>query len=301
MALETLRVTVLSDDVTPVAVQDVVVRVYNAAGSTLITQDTTDDDGVVEFELNGGTVPIEYQLRFFYSGGTLPRAVRVDVTSPPGVGATNQFEVTAHLFTLPEATDPTLCRASGRVVGPDGRPRRGVDMHFIPVLGAPAMANERLVLGERVAVKTDADGYVEIDLFREACYTVTVEGHENTLREVEVPDAPAVNIGKLLFPIVERIEWSPTPPYTVAVEGMITIYPEVISSTGIALADLGSDVSWYVDDESIASIRVLGDRIEVHGQSVGTTTLRVKRVDESIKYTPDVDLSGAGASINVIA
>lgn len=304
MALETVAITVLDTELAQNPVDNVVVRVFDETGTTLITSGSTgtSDDGEVEFTLNGDADGIVYQLRFYISGGAIPSPQSIAVFSPPANAPTgaNNFEITAELFTLPAALDSQLCRASGYVIGPDGRPRRGIDIHFIPFF-RPAVVGGKAVLGERVAVRTDADGYVQVDLFRNADYYATVESHENVQREICLPDRSSVNIAHLLFPIVAAVEYDPTGPYTVAVGATLSIEPTVITSSFVELCDVADDdVEYSIDDVTIASVSVLSDRIEVRGLVPGVTSLRVTRRDTTILYAPDTDILGGVVAVTVI-
>lgn len=303
MALETVDIHVLSDDLVPVDLDDVVVRVYDETGATLITSGTTGspaDPGHVEFTLNGtaAPTPTAYQLRFYKSGVSFSSPQMIEVYSPAAGSptGTNTFEVEAHVFTLPEAIDPRLCRASGYIVRPDGRPLKGAVVHFI-YSGTPQKIDERGVLGERVAVKTGVTGYVEVELIRGACYKAVVLG-EDTQRDVEVPDQAAVNITNLLFPLVVLVDWSP--PTTMAVGATVELEPEVWDSAGRMLEGTAfDDLLYEVDDPGVVSVLISTTSITLTAVSAGTTTLRVTRRDESIAYTPDPGLTGGETTITV--
>lgn len=305
MALETVLVNVQDDQVVPQPVDGVVVRVFDSTGTTFITQGTTGPApaGQVMFTLNGsGPVPDTYQLRFYVNGGEIPSPQYIEVFSPPALAPTgaNNFLITASMFTLPQATNPRLCRASGFVWGPDGRPRRGVDIHFIPCF-RPLVVDGYGVLGERVSVRTDEDGYVSVDLFRDGMYAVTIESQENVLRGVTVPDRSSINIFHLLFPIIVEVTFSPAPPWTVPIGTPLTVTPTVKANdyrtlTGTANADL----LWAVDDPSIAAVTVQADTLILTGISPGSTTLRATRLDSSIVYIDDPGINGGTSTINVV-
>lgn len=301
MALETVRILVQDDQVVPEPVDDVVVRVYDAAGIVLITSGTTGavEPGIAEFTLDGDTVPEEYQLRFFINGGSIVSPQQIAVYSPASLAPTsaNNFEVNATMFVLPQASNPNLCRASGYVKGPNGQPRRGIDIHFIPLF-SPLLVGDDTVLGERVAVRTDTTGFVSVDLYRNGKYEATVESHENIQRSIVVPDRASVNIGDLLFPVVELVEYSD--PLELNVGEALDVTVEVTASNyQVLTGTAGEDVCYSVDDPSVASIEVLSDRITIHGIATGTTTLRATRRDTSIVLSPDPGISGGATSIVV--
>lgn len=302
MALETVRILVQDDQVVPQPVDDVVVRVYDAAGINLITSGVTGavEPGIVEVTLDGDTVPTEYQLRFFINGGSIVSPRLIAVYSPPSLASTgaNNFAVPATLFVLSQAINPNLCRASGYVKGPNGQPRKGIDIHFIPLFN-PLLVGDDTVLGERVAVRTDATGFVSVDLYRNGKYEATVESHENIQREVVVPDRASVSMGDLLFPVVASVEYSVDPLEVDAGDDLDVTVEVIATNYQVLTGPASEDVCYSVDDPSVASIEVLSDRITIHGIATGTTTLRATRRDTSIVHSPDPGISGGATTITV--
>ncbi len=299
MAIETVRISVLSDAVVPVPVDDVVVRVYDATGATLITSGTTGAvlDGAVEFSLPNAV----YQLRFYIDGGAILSPQRIEVFSPPASSptGTNNFEVEAALFTLPPATSPQLCRCSGYVKGPNGRPRRGVDIMFIPQFNRMIVGGD-YVGGERLNVRSDDAGYVSCDLYRGGCYAVVLEGHENITRQIMVPDRSSVLLSNLLFPIPVSVTLNPAGAITLVAGTSVERVPTVTCSDYRVLDKIvDSDVSYSVDNTAVATVTNMSDRIVIRGLVPGTTYLRVKRLDTSIIYTPDPGIAGGVVAITV--
>jgi hypothetical protein len=303
VALETVRILVQDDQVVPQPVDDVVVRVYDAAGITLITSGTTGtvDPGIVEVTLEGDTVPTEYQLRFFINGGSIVSPRLIAVYSPASLAPTsaNNFAVPAVMFVMPQAINPNLCRVSGYVKGPNGQPRKGIDIHFIPLFN-PLLVGDDTVLGERVAVRTDATGFVSVDLYRNGRYEATVESHENIQRAVVVPDRASVNMGDLLFPVVASVVYSEDPLEVDAGEALDVTVVVTASNYQVLTGPAADDVCYSVDDPSVASVEVLSDRIIIHGIATGTTTLQAARRDTSIVHSPDPGIGGGAVSVTVI-
>jgi hypothetical protein len=303
MPLETVEIAVLDDTIAAQPVDDVVIRVYDEAGAALITEATSGSlsPGRVQLTLNGEVTPERYQLRFYIAGGRISSPQYIDVYSPPGDAPTgaNNFEVEATVFTLPSATNPRLCRASGYIWGPDGRPIRGIDMAFVPLF-RPLVVDGFGVLGERVNARTDKDGYIEIDLIRNGMYYATVESQENVQREVCVPDRSSINIMHLLFPIVIDFATDPAAPLSLATGASLSLTPTITSSDYRVLAGTApEDVQYAVDDPSVAAVTIEQGRITIHGLSAGSTNLRVIRKDETIVYIPDPGINGAIVPITV--
>lgn len=303
MALETVTVRVLTDDLVPVALDDVVVRVFDATGTTLITSGTTGDvvAGEAEFTLNGtaSPTPTIYQLRFYAEGVSIVSPQNISVYSPPAgaPSGTNIFAISAHVHTLPEATDPLLCRASAYFVWPDGRPNKGLRMHFI-ARGRPQVLGTRGVLGERVTIITDALGYAAIDLIRGACYDVMITSEENTTRSVLVPDVAAVHLQKLLFPRVEVITWAVA---TSMVTGTSqTIYPVLTTSAFNTLEGTApDDVLYESSNPAVLSVLLEQDRVTLSALTAGTAVLTATRKDTSIEYAPSTDITNGSITITV--
>lgn len=303
MPIETVTITVLSDDVAPAPVDGVNVLVYDSTGTTLQTSGITGSvvTGEVEFSLDGDVTPIQYQLRFAINGGSIISPQLIEVHSPASGAPTgaNNFEITASLFSLPVASDPRLCRASGYIRGPNGAPRKGIDIHFIPCFN-PLVVDGVGVLGERIATRTDASGYIQVDLYRDGYYTAMVESHDNVQREVLVPGRSSININHLLFPVVSSISFTPAGPYALAVGDTIELTPVVTASDFRTLEGVAdADVTYSVDDSAIADVRVSADVVTITALAPGSTNLTVTRSDLSIVYVPDPGISGGTATITV--
>lgn len=305
MALETVEVSVNDDQVVPQPVDGVVVRFFDATGTTFITEGTTGVPltGKVQVTLNGaGPVPVTYQLRFYVNGGAIPSPQYIEVYSPPASAPTgaNNFVVTADMFTLPTATNPRLCRASGYVWGPDGRIRKGIDIDFIPCF-RPLVVDGYGVLGERVSIRSDAEGHLSVDLLRTGIYEVMIESQENVLRKAYVPDQSSINIFHLLFPIVVNVNWVPAGPWTIPVGSSLDITPTVLANDYRTLTGTAdADISYTMDDPAIASVTVGPTTIKITGNAPGTTTLRIARVDNSIVYIPDPGIDDGAITVTIV-
>jgi len=305
MALETVDILVQDDEVVPSPLDGVAVRVFDATGSTFITSGITGAPaatGHVEFTLDGGTPPTQYSLRFFLSGASILSPQAIEVWTPPASAPTgaNNFVVSATVATLPVATDPRCCRVSGYIKDGACRPRSGVDMHFIPQFN-PLIVDGIGVLGERVSHRTDVDGFISIDLWRDGCYLATIESHENIIRSIVVPDRSSINIMDLLFPLVEKVEYVPAPPWVIPVGTDLDVVPTVTSSGFQVLEDIANgDVLYGSDDESIVAVITSNDRITLRGVAVGAANLVVTRKDLSVIHVPDSGIDGATAALTVI-
>lgn len=305
MAIELVDILVrdIAPPNTPIA--GVVVFVYDGTGTTLITSGTTDALGHVQFMLPGTAAPAPtlYQLRTYKQGISSPQPIYIEAYSPPAGSptGTNNFRIEAAVFVLPQAVHPKLCRLSGYVFWPDGRPKRGIDIHFIHRFN-PLIVDGVGVLGERVTCRTDKDGYVQVDLWRKGCYRAIVESHENVGRSVHVPDLSAANINYVLFPRVAGVVFTPAGPWSLAVGADLEIEVEVQLTSGYVIDGTApEDVLYSLPaGDPTASLQLLDDRIILHGNTPGTASLTVARVDSSLAYDPDTAITGSGTTFTVV-
>lgn len=295
MSFETVDVFLHAgtEDGDPVA--NVVVKVLSQDGRILFTMGISDSSGRASFLLESGYT---YQLRFYKFQVMFQQPLLVTIEEAP---ATNTFDVVCTPFVPPVTADPRLCVAFGWFKTPTLAVARGVDIQFIAKFD-PLLVDERVVLKERAIIKTDKDGYAQINLIRCGKYSVTVAGFEDVEREIEVPDLPNVNIGALLFPIVKSVSFvpAPSPGYALTVGGSLRITPTVRTSTGATLSGVGKpDVRWRSEDDTILSIDASCSEIILYGRAVGTTHLLCERSDKSIIVIPDTGIEGQPVDVTV--
>lgn len=302
MALETVEIHVVTDDLVPLDLEDVVVRVYDSTGTTLETSGTTDADGLVEFTLDGDVDPgVRYQLRFGISGGSIVSPKLIDVWSPAADSptGTNNFEVEAHVFSLPEAINPRLCRVSGYVRSPSGRPRKGLDIHVIQTYN-PLVVDNQLILGERVAVRTDDQGYVEFDLWRTGHFDVLAEGMEESTRAVVVPDRASIGLSDLLFPYPKTVSFDPAGPWTMGVGDTLELIPVITASNyQVLVGPANEDVEYTSSDTTVMTVGVTEEHVVLKALAAGSANLEVRRKDSTIIYVPDPSISGQPLAVTI--
>jgi len=309
MASETVRVFVVDEQSpTPDPIENVLVRVFNAAGDTFISQDYTDASGIADFTLDGDDPPNEYQIRLSKIGvafdGSLgddsksPQLIEVYSPATASPSGTNDFTVQGQTFSRPVATDPRMCRASGFFRRSDGSPYANLDLIFTPRF-KPAIVDGDSVMWGDIHTRTDEDGYLEIDLFRGGEYSVEVESLEDCPREVVVPDTSSENLVELLFPIVETVVFDPT-SLTMSVGDAEDVVPTVTGSDQRVLeGTAAADVTYEIADPDIASVSVEDEKLVITGLAAGTTQLDVSRTDESIVVVPDTGITHTPLSITV--
>jgi hypothetical protein len=296
MSYQNVDVYVLTRD-TQQPVSGVLVRVFSPDGSVIFTESETDEAGHVGFTLWSQT----YSLRFYRFQARF-RQPQVIVVSE-GVGGTpaqNQFNVYAEMMALPIANDPYLCRASGTFRDITGAPHRNLTIIFIGEF-APILLQGSGVLSERRAIRTDDKGFACVDLIRCARYAATVEGYEDHVRKICVPDAPSVSLPALLFSMVDSVYFDPPSPWTLSVGSTLSLTPTVFTNSQIpTLGPDGANVIWKAADPTVVSVTLLKRSLVLRGLKVGNTQLLASRRDLSIIPIPfQPELLGSGQSVFV--
>jgi hypothetical protein len=173
-----------------------------------------------------------------------------------------------------------------------------MDIHFIPVCYnegqadlSPLLVDGYGVMGDKIITRTDEDGYLEIDLFRNAEVSALVQGFGHSRRVVRVPDASSVSLLNLLFPVVSEVSFGMASlPLGVGVYVDVTL--TIRSSDGQTLNPLDRDVVFSSSDTSVATVQLLSDGLlRVMGVAVGTTTIVASRSDTSIVTFPEQPVS----------
>ena len=290
-SFELVTFTITDDNPAKTPVAGVVVRLFDSTGTTFITQGVTDDDGEALFNL---LAPVTYQARFSKTKFSLYPVQNVDVLEAPVAPQTNEFLITGHVFKPPEAVHPRLCRCSGFFLYPNGAPAPNHDVQFIAKFN-PLLFEGDAMLKERVNQRTDERGYLEIDLVRCGMYDVTVEGFEDQLRCITIPDYPSSNLPDLLFPVIDRVELDPPGPYAIGVGAAneIEITPTVWDSSGRKLPGTALvDVLWRVSDPNVGSVNVTSDKLFLRGLVPGAAQLLALRADNSIVRIPNTAVMG---------
>jgi len=69
----------------------------------------------------------------------------------------------------------------------------------------------RVVTKSKIITTSDASGYIEVELIRNGVYDATIDGHEDTVYRVKVPDSESSDITDLIWPYVYDVDlgsWS---------------------------------------------------------------------------------------------
>jgi hypothetical protein len=201
-----VTINVISDDPSPVAVSGVVINVYDLS-AVFQTSGTTDGSGNVNIMLPDAT----YNVLLYKVGVVIlprqPQQIVVDHTQ------SNNFQVTAHIPSRPESTDPRRCTISGYVLGVDGLP----DTHrliFETKEDLLVLSGNVIAPYHRREVASDQNGYFQFELLRATQYEAYFLFPQELFNMqpgrlfIETPDAASVNLSDLLFPIPINLTFS---------------------------------------------------------------------------------------------
>ena len=292
MSIVTVDVYVL--DTTPMEnpVAGVNVRVLSADGTSFITQATTDGTGLASFDLPDSTT---YQLRMyaFQVGFQNPQLIVVEPAP-----AVNSFQVSAQLLSPPVPLDSRLCTAYGYFRDVTGAPQANVEAHFIAKFD-PVWLDGSAVLSERVIARSDATGYMQLNLIRNGHFDVTIQGEEDVVRRIKVPDAPNVNLADLIFPIVSLVELDPPGPYTLAAGTQMSLGLTVYASDGEDLGVGGGQIRFESSDPNVLSWNINNEGLVLVALAPGSATLTITRCDLSIVHIPDPGITNGVLSVTV--
>lgn len=290
MSYESVDVFVKDQLGSPIA--GVVVKVFSANGGVFYTQAITDDNGQAAFLLSTQS----YSMRLYKFRVTFQQPQMFEVLESP---SSNVFDVKGEVFVPPVASDARLCRCSGYFRNPDGSAQKYLDLHFFPEF-SPILLEGSAVTPRKVLLRTDENGYAQIDLIRGGCYRVTIESLENEERFVRVPDQASASLPNLLYAVVDRVTFEPAGPWTVAAGTELEITPTVYDSVGTVLHGTGQDdVDWSVSDTNLASVSVGEFKLTIRATGAGSLELRAERKDQSIIRIPDVPIAGQPIALTI--
>jgi len=295
MSLSSVNVYVKDDTVDSNPMPGVVVRIFDATGTNYLMQAMSDSNGLAGFTL---AAPATYQVRFFKEQCSIQQPQNMVV---PDAGTSN-YTAIGHVYVPPEAVHPRLCCCSGFFRRPDNSPAIGHLIHIIPKFD-PILFEGAAMLTELLKHRTDESGYVQFNLVRFGQYEVTVEGFEDQVRIITVPDAPSVNLPDLIFPVVESISFDPPGPYSLGkgTFNELTITPTVRTSDGRVLPGVAiADVQWGSSDNNILAVLPTDKTIVLRGLTPGVVQLTAIRTDCSIIRIPNPPIEGVPVDVTVI-
>lgn len=173
--------------------------------------------------------------------------------------------------------DPSLCRITGRLLDIHGHPLAGYSLtvrhKYIPV----GIGTQSMILREQQSVRSDKDGYLSFDLFRDSKAEVEIPNLlSTTFFCINVPDQANADLIDVVFPYVVSAAWITDDPYAAQIGERVIIRVEVTLSDGQVLP-LSTFVS-SSDNEAVASPVGMG---AYKALAVGTALITLESIDEA--------------------
>lgn len=196
-----VKVVVINDDPGLTALSGATVYFYNTTG-VLQTSAVTNNSGIATVTLPNAT----YDIYVFLESFSCLQPQRIVVADPP---PNNDFQISGHLKTLPEAQDPKLCRVSGKIITFTGVPAKSVELTMVQV-PKNIIVSKKLSFYRPVQIKSDNNGYFEFDLIRNVKYKIDYQNYDGEELIAKAPNRPAVTVTDLLFPIPIFVDLSQT-------------------------------------------------------------------------------------------
>jgi len=260
------------DNLNPVnPIESVVVRFYNQAGDTFVTQLTSGSDGSITTDLPDAT----YWVRFYKTGYYFPSKLLIEVAD----GETNEWSITGNDLTiLPPSGADDICRVSGFIIDAQGAPS-GLPIVTFGLLSKYRIGSNRIIGTEKVKSQPNKDGYIEVELLQGKAYSVTMPVIGDEVINVLVPNLQQCDILDLVYP---RGVISGNIPSSISVTSgqKFTTNFSVALSSGARLDD--NTVQFYPEDllrlsASSGLSAEIGDSnlISVTAESAGTYSLKI--------------------------
>lgn len=261
----------------PAPISGVFVSVLDPATFAVVATSTTDGSGRAAFSLPGSATPgTPYEVRFFKLGVVFQNPMGIKVLDP--VATTNKFDMSGTLLVLPTATDPRVCRCTGRFMSFSNTPIAGAVVRFMAKAQSgtqtPKIVDGNLVSAEALATKTDADGLVSLDLYRSAEYYITFSGEDDVVWNILVPDRSAANLIELIHPQPVLLKWDQAvaPGNAVSVPvGTTLLVPYTLVYSDYEETAEGS-MKWITfinSDDALASVGFSTGAVAVEGLAAG--------------------------------
>ncbi len=335
-----IAVNIFVEDTTisPAPIAGVVINVYNATTLALVATGTSDVDGETALLLPGAASPgTSYEVRLYKAGVLFTNPHLIAVLEPLVGPATNDFDITGTLQTLPVATDPRMCRCTGQFINFSGTPVQNTVVRIIAVMGTgsmtkmpivslppaltipppllpsllsgfqvPKVLDGKMVSVGEMEIRTDLNGKAIIDLIRGGMYYVTFAGEEDVVWPIIVPDRSSVNLNDLIHPQPVSLEWdqtdAPGDAFTLAVGETATVDFSVLFSNYQEYAcDLGNIIQFTNSDGTVADLFYdPAGRVQLTGRVAGTLEVTVSVQPNMVPARlPDYSITAAPLSVTV--
>lgn len=263
-----VNIVVRSDALVPQPIPDVIVSLVSTAPFALAARATSDALGIAGFSVPGG----EYEVRAFKMG-VLFSVARIQVTE------SGTYDLSGTLMVFPPATDPRVCRCTGRFLTFENRPIADMLVYVTQARDlkqkTPKLVDGNHVTPAKMEFRTDKNGYVTMDLYRTGEFLITFAGEEDEVWNFKVPDRPSANLLDLMYPYPLSFEWSED-AVSVGVNQTTEVQVDVVFSDGIVRpADVPSCFLIEVVDGAIADATYSGTTgiLSIKGSAAGVTEI----------------------------
>ncbi len=266
--MSTVTITIQNDDVMNTKLQNISTYIYTT-GAVFVTSGITNSSGVITISLADGS----YDLLFFSYGFSVVQPQRIVVDS----SLINHFLITGHMRTMPESLNPDLCRVSGYIYGPDGKPRKDATTRFNQKKRNEIVSGNE-VLNIPISFHSDENGYFQFDLYREMLFESYIDGYEHKLYS-KVPNYPSVDLFKLLFPLQVLITHPGTMTTTLSsgpISGSFTVYYND-GNTGL-LHNEFSKILYTLDNPDILAVTFTKTQVDIIPYATGTCHITFSRI-----------------------
>lgn len=279
----TVDIYVKDSAVVPQPIQSVVVGVFNPITFAPVAQALTDVTGKASFLLPGSASPgTQYEVRFFKLGVFFANPVAIAVLDPVTPPDSNIFDFSGVLTSPGVPTDPRVCRCYGRFVNYSNQPIPNATVRVFATQEAgfeqPLIVDGNLVASQTMYLKTDANGYLKVDLHRGGEYKLMYAGEEEVLWTINVPDQPYINFTDLLHPYPVSISYDPSVAPGNAVSVQVGVKVEVPFSALFSnyLTITHGLLEWLLftnGDDTKLDLWAGNGFLEIQGKAVGVATV----------------------------
>lgn len=292
-----VRIICSNTDAPPVAVSGVLVKIYNQAGDTFVTDATSDASGYAEYDLPNAT----YQVRASKTGCSISATTYITVVTPPNPGVYNEFDLEVEERSLGAPSASYLCRIGGYLLDASGRPQ--ADSIIRLMLKEPHRVDSNYAVDENVRYETDENGWVVFELIRGAFYEVQIGGAVLETFEIEVPDADETDLGHFLHPVPAQATWTPVGPLALVVGTLEEVDVDVTMDSKVVYAagseEIDDLVEFTTSDSAVIHVSGSCGNLTITPIAAGSANVVMALRASYAEVTPTPSLSGATLAVTV--
>jgi hypothetical protein len=262
------------------------VGIFNGTTLDLLAIATTNGSGLATFMLAGSVPGTAYEVRIYKQNWAFTNPYQIMVIDD---GVTlNAFQ----LLGLPKSfgipMDARVCRCSGQFVNYSNI---GIANKTIRIMNAmetgfqkPKIVDQNLVSASSMAFKTDAEGWLTVDLHRGAEYYIMYAGEDETVWNFTVPDRANANLIDLMFPKPVILVWNVTDLPSTAL-GMIVDEDKTVRYV-LTFSDYQDrtegTLHWLqvtISDPTVISLAMTDGVLEIKAKAAGVSTITLSAIE----------------------